>query len=107
MGVQINTAGEYTFAMPAGTNGIGVSLVDNETGVRTSLSATNYTVSLTAGKHNGRFALEISPIQNTPTGIEPSDVSYQPSEIRKIMIDGILYIVRDGKMYDARGTRVK
>lgn len=107
MGVQINTAGEYTFAMPDGTNGIGVSLVDNETGVRTSLSATNYTVSLTAGKHNGRFALEISPIQNTPTGIEPSDVSYQPSEIRKIMIDGILYIVRDGKMYDARGTRVK
>jgi len=107
IGVQINTPGEHTFVMPDGTNGIGVSLVDNGTGVRTSLSATNYTVSLTAGKHNGRFALEISPIQNTPTGIEPSDVSYQPSEIRKIMIDGILYIVRDGKMYDARGTRVK
>jgi len=107
VGVRITTAGEYTFAMPEGTNGVGVTLIDNATGARTSLAALGYTVSLNAGEYNNRFALEISPIQNTPTGIEPSDISYQPSEIRKIMIDGILYIVRDGKMYDARGTRVK
>ena len=26
---------------------------------------------------------------------------------RKVMIDGILYIVKDGKMYDATGKRVE
>jgi hypothetical protein len=24
-----------------------------------------------------------------------------------VMVDGVLYIVKDGKAYDARGTRVK
>ncbi|MBQ7438367.1 MAG: InlB B-repeat-containing protein [Paludibacteraceae bacterium] len=105
LGVYIVTAGDYTFAMPEGTNGVGVTLVDTEANVRTSLSALDYTVSLEAGEYTGRFMLEISPIQNTPTDIEA--VSVQPSEVRKVMIDGILYIVKDGKMYDARGTRVE
>lgn len=105
VGVTIKNAGEYTFAMPEGTNGVGVTLVDTEANVRTSLSALDYTVSLEAGEYTGRFVLEISPIQNTPTDIEA--VSVQPSEVRKVMIDGILYIVKDGKMYDARGARVE
>jgi len=105
VGVTIKNAGEYTFAMPDGTNGVGVTLVDTEANVRTSLSALDYTVSLEAGEYTGRFVLEISPVQNTPTDIEA--VSVQPSEVRKVMIDGILYIVKDGKMYDARGARVE
>lgn len=105
VGVTIKNAGEYTFAMPDGTNGVGVTLVDTEANVRTSLGALDYTVSLEAGEYTGRFVLEISPIQNTPTDIEA--VSVQPSEVRKVMIDGILYIVKDGKMYDARGARVE
>lgn len=105
VGVTIKNAGEYTFAMPEGTNGVGVTLVDTEANVRTSLSALDYTVSLEAGEYTGRFMLEISPVQNTPTDIEA--VSVQPSEVRKVMIDGILYIVKDGKMYDARGARVE
>ena len=105
VGVTIKNAGEYTFAMPEGTNGVGVTLVDTEANVRTSLSALDYTVNLEAGEYTGRFVLEISPIQNTPTDIEA--VSVQPSEVRKVMIDGILYIVKDGKMYDARGARVE
>ena len=68
------------------------------------LSALDYTVTLSEGEYTNRFFLEISPVQNTPTDIEA--VSGQPSEVRKVMIDGILYIVRDGKMYDARGTLV-
>ena len=39
--------------------------------------------------------------------VEKPSVSGQPSEVRKVMIDGILYIVKDGKMYDARGARVE
>ena len=91
--------------MPDGTKGVGVTLVDTEANVRTSLSALDYTVSLEAGEYTGRFVLEISAIQNMPTDIEA--VSVQPSEVRKVMIDGRLYIVKDGKIYDARGASVE
>ena len=108
VGVKIKTAGDYTFAIPEGTDGIGVTLVDNETGVRTSLSALDYTVNLTAGTHDQRFVLEISPIQNTPTGIEePTSDSSLKGRAQKRIIDGVLYIVKDGKIFDARGTRVE
>ena len=104
VGLNIRADGEYTFAMPDGTNGVGVTLIDNVENTRTNLSALDYTVTLSEGEYTNRFFLEISPVQNTPTDIEA--VSGQPSEVRKVMIDGILYIVRDGKMYDARGTLV-
>ena len=108
VGVTISTTGDYTFAMPDGTDGIGVTLVDNETGIRTSLSALNYTINLEAGDYKERFFLEISPIKNTPTGVETiSDEGLEVSGARKVMIDGILYIVKDGRMYDARGARVE
>lgn len=108
VGVKIKTAGDYTFSIPEGTDGIGVTLVDNETGVRTLLSALDYTVNLTAGTHDGRFWLEISPIQNTPTGMEdPTSDSSLKGRAQKRIIDGVLYIVKDGKIFDARGTRVE
>ncbi len=108
LGLNIKTAGDYTFAMPDGTNGVGVTLVDTEANVRTSLSALDYTVSLEAGEYTGRFVLEISPIQNTPTDLgNVQGDNVQGTKARKVMIDGILYIVKDGKMYDARGARVE
>ena len=108
VGVSVKNTGDYTFAIPEGTEGIGVTLVDNETGVRTSLSALSYTVNLTAGDYTGRFVLEISPIAQTPTGVETVTGEGLPvTGVRKVMIDGILYIVKDGKMYDARGARVQ
>lgn len=108
VGVKIKTAGDYTFSIPEGTEGIGVTLVDNETGVRTLLSALDYTVNLTAGTHDQRFILEISPIYNTPTGMEePTSDSSLKGRAQKRIIDGVLYIVKDGKIFDARGTRVE
>lgn len=108
VGVTIKNAGEYTFAMPEGTNGVGVTLVDTEANVRTSLSALDYTVSLEAGEYTERFVLEISPVQNTPTDLgNVQGDNVQGTKACKVMIDGILYIVKDGKMYDARGARVE
>ena len=105
VGVKIATAGDYTFAIPEGTAGVGVTLIDNETGIRTSLSALDYTINLSAGTYENRFVLEISPIKQMPTDIE--SVSDQHSAVRKVMIDGVLYIVKDGKVFDAHGNRVK
>ena len=104
VGVKIAADGDYTFAIPEGTEGVGVTLIDQETGIRTSLSALAYTVTLEAGTYDERFVLEISPIHNVPT--EQSAVSDQQSDVRKVLIDGLLYIVRDNKMYDARGAMV-
>jgi hypothetical protein len=108
MGLNIESAGDYTFAIPEGTDGIGVTLIDEETGIRTSLGALSYTVNLPKGNYDNRFVLEISPIKTITTGIDEVPSNQGPStNARKVMIDGILYIVKDGKMYDARGTLVR
>ncbi len=108
VGVQIAEDGNYTFAIPDGTNGIGVTLIDNETGTRTNLSAIDYNVNLSAGTYDNRFTLEISAVDQTPTNIEES-TSEEAKTIgtRKLLIDGVLYIVRDGNIYDARGVRIE
>ena len=106
VGVKIAATGDYTFAIPEGTNGVGVTLIDNETGIQTPLSALDYTVNLSAGTYDERFVLVISPIMQTPTGIEQIG-SDDANGARKMLIDGILYIVRDGKIFDAQGNRVK
>jgi len=107
VGVKIVANGDYTFAIPEGTNGVGVTLIDNETGIRTSLSALDYTINLPAGTYNERFVLEISPIRPISTDLENTEYRIQNTDVRKVLIDNILYIVKDGVMYDARGSRVQ
>lgn len=108
VGVQIAADGEYTFSMPDGTSGVGVTLVDNETGTRTNLSAIDYNVNLSAGTYDNRFTLEISAVDQTPTNIDEStSEEAKTAGARKLLIDGVLYIVRDGKIYDARGVRIE
>lgn len=107
VGVRIAADGDYTFAIPDGTEGIGVTLIDNETGIRTSLSALEYTINLSAGDYADRFILEISPISQISTDVESiSDEGLEIRGARKIMIDGLLYIVKDGVVYDAQGRRL-
>ena len=106
VGVKIIADGDYTFALPEGVEGVGVVLIDNIAGTRTNLALTEYTVNLTAGTYDERFYLEISPIAQSPTGIEQTG-SDSKDGVRKVMVDGILYIVKDGRIYDATGTRVQ
>ena len=107
VGVKIAADGDYTFAIPDGTEGIGVTLIDNETGIHTSLSALDYTINLNAGTYDNRFVIEISPISQISTDIENTEYRAQDTDVRKVLINGILYIVRDNKMYDAQGHQVK
>lgn len=106
VGVKINTAGEYTFAMPEGTYGADVTLIDTETGVRTHLGLMDYTVTLAKGDYTNRFILEISPVSNTPTDIElingeNGDASL--NGVRKVLIDNKLFLIKGDKVYDATG----
>ena len=109
LGLSIEYNGDYTIAMPDGTANIGVTLIDTESNTRTNLSAgMEYTLTLNKGDYNNRFFIEISPIQQTPTDIEyVTGDSNSQNSVRKVLIDNILYIVRDGQIFDARGARVK
>ena len=107
LGLAIEYNGDYTIAMPDGTANIGVTLIDTESNTRTNLSAgMEYTLTLKKGDYNNRFFIEISPIQQTPTDIEYVENSHD-DQARKVLIDNILYIVRDGQIFDARGARLK
>ena len=48
---------------------------------------------------------KLNPSEGPHTAID--QVTNQSSVISKVMIDGILYIVKDGKLFDARGARVE
>ena len=107
VGVEIKADGEYIFTMPDGTEGIGVILIDNETGARTNLALTDYAANLAAGNYEERFVLEISPIEQIVTNIESTEGDRSMDGVCKKLIDGVLYIVKDGKVFDARGARIQ
>lgn len=107
VGVKIVEDGEYIFTIPEGTNGVGVTLVDNERQTRTNLALTDYAVTLPAGTYDERFVIEISPIEQIVTNIETTSGDGVETGVCKKLIDGVLYIVKDGKVFDARGARIQ
>ena len=106
LGVIIKTAGEYTFSMPDGTDGIIAELIDYQTNTRTNLALDNYTVNLPAGTNHTRFAISLQP-DKTITGLEDEHLSTDGSQVKKFLIDGVLYMQKDGALYDAQGRCVQ
>ena len=109
VGLTVDEEGEYIFSIPEGTNGVGVTLVDNERQTRTNLALTDYTVSLEKGTYDQRFVLEISPIEQIVTNVElinGENGDAALNGVSKKLIDGVLYIIKDGKVFDARGARI-
>lgn len=107
VGIKVYKAGEFTLSMPDGTYGVSITLVDNLTGARTELGAGfTYSFESEAGQFDERFHLEIAKIQSVATGTEEIGESSK-SDVRKVIINGILYIVRGNRIYDARGTRIE
>ena len=105
LGIKLDAAGEYTFAMPDGTDGITVELIDYENNTRTNMLFDDYTVNLTAGTNEARFALHVKP-DKTASNVEHITTP-SCSDIRKFIIDGVLYMQKDGILYDAQGKLVR
>ena len=107
VGVKTNAAGEYTFSMPSDFDGT-VVLVDNFDGSRTDLSLGDYSVALPKGTIEDRFTLEINIERSSATDIEGIEGgNIKDGKAHKFVRDGIMYILRDGVIYDAMGKRVK
>jgi hypothetical protein len=109
VGVNIAAAGEYTFRMPDGTEGMVVELVDYELETTTNLLLFDYTVTLPKGTNEGRFALHIQPSKSgVTTGIEGAYPQPLPEgKGTKFLIDGKLIIrTAEGEVFDAQGHRL-
>ena len=101
LGVTIAVEDDYTFSMPQGT---GATLIDHTAGISTNLALTNYTIHLTPGTHDARFSLSLFPHQGPSTSI--NNQSDQPHP-KKVLINGLLYIVTDSKLYNANGFLIQ
>ena len=110
IGFRAPEDGEYTFSLNpryAEAAVERVDLIDYLTGEVTNLMMSNYTFTTGRTQDDERFALNVVPIAKVPTGVEDSDVRNQNSDVRKIILDDKMFIIRDGLMYDATGKRVK
>lgn len=106
LGVQLSADGEYTFAMPNGTDGFIVELLDYENNTATNLLLDSYTVALTAGTIEHRFALSLKPEKPAST-VDVETLKTANGELRKYIIDGRLFLRKDGALYDAQGKLVR
>ena len=108
VGLEVRTAGTYAISMPSSFSGT-ATLIDTETGERTNLAISDYEVTLPKGVVDDRFLLEISDISNVITDIEytTGEGSLKDGKPHKFVQNGLLYIVRDGVIYDAQGSRIK
>ena len=102
---EINVAQAKANSNVVFVDGVVVELIDYEYNTRTNLLFREYTVNLPAGTNDTRFALSVKP-DKTATSMEnittPSD-----GELRKFIIDGVLYLQKDGVLYDAQGKLVR
>lgn len=109
VGIVVAEAGEYTFRMPDGTDGISVFLIDNQTGVQTNMLLDEYTVTLDAGTFENRFYLAVDP-DRTATSVENIGEGAKGEEakdqIKKFLIDGKLFIRTADGIFDAKGQRL-
>ena len=104
VGVRIAAEGDYTFALPDGTDGITVTLIDHDNNVETNLLLSDYTTHIPAGKYNSRFALRLNGKRIT-TVIDNAQT--EVTGARKYLIDGQLYIRQGGHLFDATGRAVR
>ena len=107
VGVNVKTAGTYVFTMPSDFSGT-VTLVDTFSQARTNLSLGDYEVALEKGEINDRFYLELN-VQQVVSSLENTNGSnaLNDGEAHKFLQNGVMYILQNGVIYDARGNRVK
>ena len=112
VGVTLPTAGEYTFSFDADQYNMSavdtVMLIDYTEGTQTNLLYQNYTFTANKGKNETRFALliRLAKSPEITTNLENTDIN-DSEKPRKIIRDGMLFIIRDEKIYNALGVEVQ
>lgn len=108
VGFRAPEAGEYTFAIDPDQDTVGIQrieLYDKETDLTTNLLLADYTFTVAEPTQSDtRFTIRIVFHSNIPSAI--NDISGAPQGTNKIVRDGHLYILYDGKMYNAIGCMI-
>lgn len=97
--------GTYTIEQETGSNG--TLYLMYEGAVIWNLSMGAYDVDLVKGINSGYSLLLNYDAPAVTTNIENIDDSTEGSTTQKLFLNGKLYILRDGQMYDATGKKVK
>lgn len=111
MGVYCYQAGTYTFALNDRfpTDEVeAVYLFDKQTGVTTNLLYDTYSFSATKQVYtNTRFSLNVIVNRRAPQTATGLENAHAPNEVvRKILINGHVYIQRGGVIYDVTGKQM-
>lgn len=108
VGVFARRNGTYTFSMPKNFSGT-ITLIDTYAQARTNLALEDYEVYLNKGNINDRFFLEIN-INNAPTaidGVTDGSGTLRDGKAHKFIMNDMLYILKDGVLYDAQGHKIE
>lgn len=96
-------AENYTISFEG--DGKGYYINDTKMGQATLIEEGNtYDFTPGEGDNSTRFVISRTPIAQIPTDV---DAINDGVKARKQMIDGVLYIIRDGRIYDVMGKSVK
>lgn len=111
MGVYCYQAGTYTFGLNDRfpTDEVeAVYLFDKQTGVTTNLLYDTYSFSATKQVYtNTRFSLNVIVNRRAPQTATGMEKAHAPNEVvRKILINGHVYIQRGGVIYDVTGKQM-
>lgn len=105
MGLYAPNAGEYTLAID-NTPEQDVYLTHDGI-IVWNLSMSEYVLDLNAGTDESYALLVIRRNHNTATGIDAVDTDKRGTDfVEKMIVNGQLFILRDGILYDAQGKKV-
>lgn len=104
--VKTGTGGSYTIALPNENNDYDVVLVDKFEQRVNVLTPEGYPIQVEPGITRNRFYLVFAPKTGTsqpdgPTTNLPKTAT--DTNVRKVLINGKIYIVRDNRLYDITG----
>ncbi len=111
LGVSFVEAGEYTFSFDNDWYNAAlldtIMLIDYEQDQQTNLKYANYTFSAKAGVNNTRFAILIRRAQAPQIATDLDELDSTSSSVRKVIINGHLFILKEDEMYNALGTKIR
>ena len=112
LGIFVPDAGEYTIAVDQSTNEQSSDTEDSSLYLTYdgkaiwNLSYSDYTAGLGKGDNN-RYGLRIiRKAPQTPTGIDEMTIQ-NGEQVRKVLVDDKIYIIREGSVYSMDGKIVK
>jgi Listeria/Bacterioides repeat len=105
LGIYAPKDGEYTLSL--NSNPMEDVYLTRNGVIVWNLTMSDYTFSLNAGSDTSYALQVVRRVQNTATGVDAIDNDKRGTDfVEKMIVNGQLFILRDGILYDAQGKKV-